>query len=422
MCSPPAHALWVVWPAHFHTCSSFTAYNQLWTSNGKCTCHVQPLALLKRVRHCDPPISEPAMSALHEALAASLAALAEVEGSCASYPCATSPVESPAASWAASESHEVRKFSKRPWTAEEDEMLRTLVEQHGPCRWPTIASQMNGRAAKQCRERWLYHLDKSVKKEDWTAEEDERLTQLIETHGPKWSHIKAYLPGRMDNAIKNRWSLILRAQRRTQAQAAEGASEVSAGDGIGGKVSAGKRKRVEDADGTCDASGAGASAGRGDAGIDAALAYTHMHNEAIAASTLAALAQTPPPEAEDSACDRSRVISPVTTLASLASHLAKPLRELREWPAPEATTANEALVSSEPGATPERKPLAVLRPEGVACCSVITPEFKGQFKEIGALIKDICANVHHLTHAQIASRLHGLDHAYARAVDSHQYP
>ena len=168
------------------------------------------------------------MSALHEALAASLAALAEVEGSCASYPCATSPVESPAASWAASESHEVRKFSKRPWTAEEDEMLRTLVEQHGPCRWPTIASQMNGRAAKQCRERWLYHLDKSVKKEDWTAEEDERLTQLIETHGPKWSHIKAYLPGRMDNAIKNRWSLILRAQRRTQAQAAEGASEVSA--------------------------------------------------------------------------------------------------------------------------------------------------------------------------------------------------
>jgi len=360
---------------------------------------------------------EPAM--LHETLAASLAALAEVEGSCATYPCTTSPVTSPTASWAASESHEVRKFSKRPWTAEEDDILRTLVEQHGPCRWPTIASQMNGRAGKQCRERWLNHLDKSVKKEDWTAEEDERLTQLIETHGPKWSHIKAYLPGRMDNAIKNRWSLILRAQRRTQAQAAEGAGEASADEGIGGKVSAGKRKRGEDADGTCDASDAGASAGRGDAGTDEALAYAHMHNEAIAASTLAALALTPPPEAEDAACNRSRVISPVTTLASLATHLAK---QPRDWPAPEATTAKEAneisLASSEPGATPERKPLAVLRPEGVACCSVITPEFKGHFSHIGALIKDICANVDHLTHAQLASRLHGLQDAYARAADS----
>jgi len=60
----------------------------------------------------------------------------------------------------------------------------------------------------------------------------------------------------------------------------------------------------------------------------------------------------------------------------------------------------------------------VLRPEGVACCSVITPEFKGHFSHIGALIKDICANVDHLTHAQLASRLHGLQDAYARAADS----
>jgi hypothetical protein len=50
-------------------------------------------------------------------------------------------------------------------------------------RWSEIAVVVGARLGKQCRERWTNHLDPSVRKDGWTAEEDALLDILHDQFG-----------------------------------------------------------------------------------------------------------------------------------------------------------------------------------------------------------------------------------------------
>ncbi|KAI6205386.1 hypothetical protein M3Y94_00786400 [Aphelenchoides besseyi] len=100
-------------------------------------------------------------------------------------------------------------FVKKPWTSDEDEKLVSLVQTfttENNINWRRVAAHMSDRTRDQCEVRYSRSLDARLNHGRWVESEDLLLLSAVNKYGPQdWVRIANMVPGRNSVQCRARW-------------------------------------------------------------------------------------------------------------------------------------------------------------------------------------------------------------------------
>ncbi|AYO43972.1 Pre-mRNA-splicing factor CEF1 [Malassezia restricta CBS 7877] len=102
----------------------------------------------------------------------------------------------------------VRVVKGGVWKNTEDEILKAAVSKYGMNQWARISSLLVRKTPKQCKARWYEWLDPSIKKIEWSREEDEKLLHMAKLMPTQWRTI-APIVGRTATQCLERYQQLL---------------------------------------------------------------------------------------------------------------------------------------------------------------------------------------------------------------------
>ena len=97
----------------------------------------------------------------------------------------------------------------------EDEILKVAVMKYGKNQWARISSLLVRKTPKQCKARWNEWLDPSIKKTEWSKEEEEKLLHLAKLMPTQWRTI-APLIGRTAAQCLEHYEKLLDSARKQE--------------------------------------------------------------------------------------------------------------------------------------------------------------------------------------------------------------
>jgi pre-mRNA-splicing factor CDC5/CEF1 len=103
------------------------------------------------------------------------------------------------------------------WKNTEDEILKAAVMKYGKNQWSRISSLLVRKSAKQCKARWHEWLDPSIKKTEWSRDEEEKLLHLAKLMPTQWRTIAPIVGRTAAQCLEHYERLLDQATRRGDA-------------------------------------------------------------------------------------------------------------------------------------------------------------------------------------------------------------
>ena len=72
------------------------------------------------------------------------------------------------------------------------------------------------RTGRQCRDRWVHHLNPKFCRVEWTLDEDLKILRYVSEHGKKWANLSRIMEKRNEDSIRNRFIKLIKSYRKKE--------------------------------------------------------------------------------------------------------------------------------------------------------------------------------------------------------------